>query len=1373
MVEYSVIGEESDAMNTKKTGQRRIGIKISFIVSILCIISILLITILAIHNSSSALHEEAFAKLKAVQTIKKNQLQSQFSKVFEDIKLASQNSEMVNIIRIFMRYHDEMKLKDGQFDISSSHPDVTTQYDELYRQAHTLLRKYSEIHGYLDVLLLCQKHGHIMYSSARGRDFATSLRTGNYRDSHLSTLWKKARLVKYPVLTDIDAYAPSGGDPAMFLGMQIHQHGKSLGVLVFRLPFTDIDEIMQERTGLGKSGQTYLVGIDKRMRSNSILFPSTHSLSASFHGTVENNGVDTESVVKAFAGHDGQQIITDHRGQRVLSSYSTISIQDVYWAIIAEIDEEEIIRPIKSLMYTIIVAAAGILVVVILAALFMGKTISTPIQNIENATRKIAQGDFDERIVVHSDDEVGSLASSINQMASRLKTLFTQNETQLWQTDQLAMVSQIVRGEFDLRTMANRLCQFFAESLESQIITLYTLNDQTLTLTGSYAFSKRKELGSSIQLGEGFVGQAALEKQIISVSNIPDDYIRINSSLGNTHPNHLVIVPFLYNDKIQGVMEIGSFKELETTQLDFLQQVIAPVGISIHTLHEQERMKTMLLESQLLTEELQHKQDELKASEEELQQQTEELRATNEELETQTQSLKVSQEQLENKQAELTTKNNILEEISDDLEKQKVEVENRNLELLRARKELEGRAEDLALASKYKSEFLANMSHELRTPLNSLLILAQSLTENKEKNLTEKQVQASTIILESGHDLLNLINEILDLSKIEAGRVETKLEEIDLRELAENANTMFSHMAEEKGLTFLITIAPDLRSTIISDKQRVEQILKNFIGNGIKFTESGEVRLTFERASDSIQTDKLKAENAIAISVSDTGIGIPADKQKAVFEALQQADGSTARLYGGTGLGLSISRELASLLGGEIQLTSEPGKGSTFTLFLPMHLSEERSPAKQEPAEIPPVANGTVKATSATTAPPKDITDDRENLEEHDEVMLIIEDDLPFAETLLAQCHERHFKAIISTTGEEGIELALKYQPAGIILDINLPGIDGLTVLNDLKHNSNTRHIPVHMMSAEEVDNEAFKQGAIGFLTKPITQEQLSEAFTKFESVISRDIKKLLIVEDDDTLRAVIVDLIGNGDVTSIEAQTGNEAVSLLQQQKFDCMILDLGLPDMTGLELLNTLSEIESISVPPVIIYTGRDLSREEEIELSRYSDSIILKDARSKERLLDESSLFLHRVIEKMPEKNQKIITDLHDRDLMFQEKKVLLVDDDMRNVFALSGALEARGIQVEIAEDGNKALTILEQDKDFDLILMDIMMPVMDGYEAIRKIREQKEFWKLPILALTAKAMKEDRTKCIEAGASDYLAKPVDLERLFSMMRVWLYR
>jgi len=680
------------------------------------------------------------------------------------------------------------------------------------------------------------------------------------------------------------------------------------------------------------------------------------------------------------------------------------------------------------------------------------------------------------------------------------------------------------------------------------------------------------------------------------------------------------------------------------------------------------------------------------------------------------------------------------------------------------------------LASKYKSEFLANMSHELRTPLNSLLLLARLMTENKQGNLSEEQLESAQIIYNSGNDLLSLINEILDLAKIEAGRMDLHPQKVSAEELAEGIQRTFQHMAQDKGLSLEVATKKDSPKEITTDPKRLDQIIKNLMSNALKFTERGSVTVTFDRPDRTANLSRsgLKNDNTLAIAIQDTGIGIPLDKQKIIFEAFQQLDGGTARKFGGTGLGLSISRELVHLLGGEIQLSSQVGHGSTFTLYIPMVLQpaepqiEEPPPSRQfERREIRPVHAVPRKKPIAN------IPDDRDCLEVGEKTILVIEDDANFAGLLLKQCHDRGFKCLASATGEEGLELAKKFSPAAVILDLRLPGLDGWAVLEMLKDDPDIRHIPVHIMSVEDSTIEAFRRGAIGYLRKPVSKGELEKAFGRLEAVFNRAMKDLLVVEDDAGLRKGIIKLVGNGDVHADEAATAQESIEKLRSKKYDCMILDLGLPDMSGFELLKKLEAEEHALIPPVIVYTGKDLTREEEIELNKYAESIIIKGVRSEERLLDEASLFLHRVVDRLPEKKRRMITNLHNTDVMFQNKRVLMVDDDMRNVFALAKVLEEKGMEVLKAENGQKALDLLEKSGEVDLVLMDIMMPGMDGYETMKRIRAQAKFEKLPIIALTAKAMKEDRARCIAAGASDYLSKPVEVNRLFAMLRVWLYR
>ena len=736
---------------------------------------------------------------------------------------------------------------------------------------------------------------------------------------------------------------------------------------------------------------------------------------------------------------------------------------------------------------------------------------------------------------------------------------------------------------------------------------------------------------------------------------------------------------------------------------------------------------------------------ELAQQSEELQTQQEELKQMNEELEEQTQNLKQQQEELQMS--------------NDELEEQTMTLEIKNTEVEAAKYDIEQKTKQLELSSRYKSEFLANMSHELRTPLNSLLILSKDLSENRQHNLNRIQVESAEIIYKSGTDLLLLINEVLDLSKIEAGKMSINIEKVLLNNFAEDLLRNFKHHAEQKGLKLTCKMVKELPESIRTDSQRLNQIMKNLLSNAIKFTEKGSVSINIDTYS----------ENAIIISVADTGLGIQEDKQIAIFEAFQQADGGTSRKYGGTGLGLSISRELAKLLGAEIKVKSKIHEGSTFSVIIPVEIHQNKESA-------PDTVNGHVSHKPLVVKNSKflnypSIDDDRNTIATNDKIVLIIEDDLAFASILLKLANQKGFKCLSAATGEDGLLLAAKYKPLAIILDMGLPGITGHTVLLELKANPFIRHIPVHIISASEHLMSPIKDGAIECLMKPINKEELEEAFNRIENIVSKKINNLLIIEDSENSRKAIRILVGNENVKCFEAGTGKDALAIFRKNHFDCIILDIGLPDISGFDLLRKLEKIRNHTIPPVIIYTGRELTKEENNFLQIFAGSIIIKGIKSEERLLDETSLFLHRTISDLPKSKQSGVKKLYDKEALFNAKKILLVDDDMRNVFALSKVLLERGMEILKAENGKEALEMLQKHTDIDLVLMDIMMPEMDGYEAMRNIRLQKKLKNLPVIALTAKAMKDDKQKCINAGANDYITKPIDLEQLLSLMRVWL--
>ncbi|MFA5417497.1 MAG: response regulator, partial [Bacteroidales bacterium] len=961
------------------------------------------------------------------------------------------------------------------------------------------------------------------------------------------------------------------------------------------------------------------------------------------------------------------------------------------------------------------------------------------------------------------------LGNALIQMRANLIELRNQNNDNNWRQESIVKISELLQGDKTATDLGNQILSKLAEILNIQMGALFAEQNDSFKLISSYAYYNRKSGVNEFKLGEGLVGQAALEMKTIAYDQIPEDYITIKSGLGETKPAHILVVPLVFQNQTVAVLELASSFELSKSKLDLIHQISENLAIGFNTLKVNTEIKVLLNKTQEQAEELRAQQEELIESNKVLEEKSSELRSSAEELQQQQEELRVTNE-------ELIEKTNFLEQ-------QRADISEKNLQLENTRNDLERKAEELAIASKYKSEFLANMSHELRTPLNSLLILSNSLAENRENNLTGEQVESAEIIYKSGTDLLTMINDILDLSKIEAGKMSLNVGPVNLKEIANNINSYFKPLTDPKKLKFEISFDSGIPEVISTDQQKVEQVLKNFMSNAIKFTSKGGITLAFTKVPDKVELKRpsLNKKTTIAISVSDTGIGIAEDKQREVFEAFKQADGSISRKFGGTGLGLSISRELAKLLGGEIQLSSIHGSGSTFTFFIPITAPETESDntavaAKAKPpvkeVSEPEKTTHFTSTSSGELEPINFINDDSDTWIPGDKVILIVEDDPNFAKILVKQCHEKGFKCIASPSGEMGYELAVKVAPIAIILDINLPGIDGWKVLDLLKENQSTRHIPVHIMSGEDETIMSSSKGAIGYLTKPAKKGELEKAFSRINEYVSKKVSSLLLVEDDENLRKSIKILIGDEDVSITEATTGEKAMELLRNNTYECMILDLGLSDMTGFELIEKI-EASTIKKPPIIIYTGKDLTREENEMLNKYAETIIIKGVKSEERLLDETALFMHRVISDMPKSKQSMINKIHNRTDHFKDKQVLIVDDDMRNIFALTKVLTEQGMKVTRADNGLSALEILEKETNFDLILMDIMMPELDGYQTIKRIREMEPFKNIPVIALTAKAMKEDRQKCIDAGASDYMAKPLNIEKLLSLLRVWLYK
>jgi len=968
---------------------------------------------------------------------------------------------------------------------------------------------------------------------------------------------------------------------------------------------------------------------------------------------------------------------------------------------------------------------------------------------------EIAEGDYNAVISLRSQKDI--LGEALNKMVSNLRNISAENEHAIWLREGINHLSNQIRGDLTYQELSQRIVDMICPYVGAPVAACYVFDpeDQLFKLTATFSCDNRGELRNSFALGEGLVGQAAKEKKLVTLTDVPEDYMRVRTAMFVVPSREVIAAPFVVDNKVVGIIEIATTREFAQRSAQLLETVSESIAIAINSAHAREALHraNSALEQQALT---------LAKSEESLKDQRAELQATNEELQTKTA----------------------------ELEQQKTKIEEKNLELDNARKGIEKQAEALRAASKYKSEFLANMSHELRTPLNSLLILAQNFSENKDGNLTNRQVENAKIIHSSGHDLLQLINDILDLSKVEAGQMTIHPETVHLQDLSNRIRSMLAPLVEEKGLEFLFNIKPEVPAQFISDRQRLEQILKNLLSNSVKFTSKGSVIVDVEIPSSDtdLSFSGLNPSETIAFSVTDTGIGIPEDKQNLIFEAFHQADGSTSRNYGGTGLGLSISRELIRLLGGEISLKSKMGEGSTFIIYLPakgndQHASSaegssprSRSPIKTSTTSFPRQPQEVISSKPAQIQRPpgfETLKDDRDQLVEDSKMILVIEDDPAFAGILYELCKDRGLQCILTPLGREGLEFVNQYNFMGVLLDLHLPDMDGWTVLSQLKEDVDHRHIPVHILSADEEDLDAYSMGAIGFLSKPVNKEELSSVIDRIQSLTDHNTKELLIVENNDDQRNSLINLIGDGEVSTTAVATASEALEEMNSHRYQCVVLDLNLPDKSGPELLEYLTQgVPEGKLPPIIVYTGQQLTSEEEAQLRKYAETVIIKGVRSEERLLDEASLFLHRVVADLPEHKRRIIQRMHSKDAFFAGKKVLLVDDDIRNIYALSGLLEESGMEVIRANDGQKAIETLKKNPEVDIVLMDIMMPIMDGYEACRQIRKMDQFRNTPIIALTAKAMKEDHQLCLDAGASDYLPKPIDGNRLLSIIRAWLY-
>ena len=1351
---------------------------------LLSIVPAVVIGYFAYRRSIEALQREASAGLVAVAKTRADHINDYFDEKKRDLALQSWDPKVVKAL-------EQLTEITGRAGLQSE------EHHQRAKAMRPFFRKYLDAHGLYDFLLISPR-GDVVFTLANEGDFGASLRTGKHENTQLGRAFRDAVALLSTGVSDFRYYQPSG-QPAAFLVAPVLSRGKLQGAVALQIDTTWLQRLVSNHAGLGATGEIVLTS---RIGGAAVVMtPLRHDPQAAFRRKVAFGSSRAKPMQQALGGSKGHGLYVDYRGIKVLAAWRYLP--HLRMGMVVKKDASEAFASANRVARWSVVGGILTLLCALIVVLVLANKISRPIRELTETTQAMAAGDLTSMAAVSTRDEIGDLAQSfnsmiktfrdveavaeavsrgdleqkvllkserdtlglsINRMTETLAELTEQNEQDRWLKTGQAELSGQMQGQLELPQLCQSIVTHLVQYLGAQAAALFVADSEgALRLQGSHVHGGEAHLTRVFQPGEGLVGQAAKTGEPIVLSEVPEGYFKVRSGLGGAAPRTVALFPMVHDGQVQGVLELGSFSRLTEEDCDLLQKVSQSIAVALHTAKSRDLMRELLAETQ--------------SKSEELQQQSEQLQAANEELAEQTEELRRSEEELHSQQAELQATNEELEEKSEFLGQQKAEIEQKNKALNRTTEELEAKAEELELASRYKSEFLANMSHELRTPLNSLLILARVLADNDEGNLTTRQVQAATVIHTSGRDLLNLINDILDLSKVEAGMLDLRVEPVRLDDVARSIRQQFEPLAGQKGVSLKVALAEGIPARIITDGQRLEQILRNLLANALKFTDEGAVGLDvcLPGPGVELQDPVLNPETCLAFAVSDTGPGVPDDKQRAIFEAFRQADGSTGRSHGGTGLGLAISRELAHLLGGEIQLQSREGEGSVFTLYMPL---QRRITTRQQRRTLTPLnPNEAVPAfeleVTQKDPPPVYVPDDRDQIKDGDRTLLIIEDDVVQARQLMGLARDRGYKCLSAGSGASGLRMAWDFSPTAIVLDIGLPDTDGLTVLASLKEDPATRDIPVQMLSALDPSPEPLEMGAIGYLTKPASLDQIDEVFTGLERVCRKAVKEVLLLEDEPAVRRVVTRMMKFRGVEVTGTGSGQEGIELLRARRFDCLILDLHLDDMLGFEVLRQIDEDANMEMPPVVVYTGRELSHEEHQELHRYTSSIVIKGGDSAARLLDETTMFLHSVESELPADEQAPVRLLHDPEQVLQGRKVLLVDDDMRNTFALSSVLQTHGLKVLMADNGGVCLDKLAEEPDVDLIIMDIMMPVMDGYETMRRIRQQERFVGLPIIALTAKAMPDDRARCLQAGASDYLTKPVEMDKLLSMMRVWLYK
>ena len=1292
-------------------------------------------------------------------------------------------------------------------------------YDKYYKGYADLIRYYA----YSDVIV-GDAEGNILFSVNERDDLGKNLFTSELSGTLFSEVAKISLYHKQPKYVDFSLYPPAGNEKVLFLILPLtDSHQKTVGFVALQIPKKNLQAIFDENKSELAGTASYLVGMDRAVRIgtqdgnlNRFKFDDDNALinlwlshlddggsfveddnleqSSSMNKGLHMESIDEESThqsdqdVLSHLSHLNQVLDLDlthirsymHGGEEVLGFFRPTNIAGM--AVITEVTHQQAFAPLNKYRKHLFLLVFIIFVLVTVISLFVTRQLVKPIRLMIKWVNQVAAGDYTQGAVLSGNNEISELSHSFAKMTEKLRSVSAENTRKNWLQEGMAGLHNSVRGEQAMAELCHNIVTYIASYLDMHSGAMFVKSDKDqLHLMGTYAWRKRNQHANRFEIGEGLIGQSALEREIIEITNVPDGYIEIESGLGSAKPTDLIIVPFCYENELKGVFEFARLGPMTSEQNSFLEHSVESIAIAINSAQYRTRVNQLL--------------ETTTQQSEALKEQKEELRSVNEELEKRAGILEESEEELRAQSEELLVSNAELEELSEKLMIQKEEIERKNRDIELSSKKVMEKAEELARASKYKSEFLANMSHELRTPLNSLLLLSQMLAENDEGNLTDDQVESAKVIYNGGNELLQLINDILDLSKVEAGKMSVNLDDTDLKEIKGSIETMFKPLADSRSLQFPVNIERGTSKSVFTDSQRLMQIVKNFLSNAFKFTEKGSVQV---RMFNETRPGRFSEDVWVGFAVKDSGIGIPKDKQAAIFESFQQADGSTSRKYGGTGLGLAISRQMAELLGGFIELESEEGEGTTFTLFLPSNpvcsLGPERVLADNYMPDVfdhtlgdsePKVA---VKKPERNDTPPVAEVAEPEIMKTRDYQLLIIEDDPEFVGIFTKLAGKHNFGCLHSLTGKQGIALAREHKPSAIILDLGLPDMDGRDVLSQLKTDEATQHIPVHIVSSRDPCS-AISAGADGYLMKPVNIAELEHIFQSFWEAIGSDIHEALILDLDEDRRSQIGSMLEQKEISVEYAASVTEAEEKLVTRQWCCLIMDLDLGNVGGLEFLEKLKSKLGADMPSVVIHTARPVDKEEHSRLQEFANAMVMSGDKAFERIADEVSLFLHAVNKDKVDNAPKVdgapkvdnvpkVDNAPDEPVTSAKKglnghKILLVDDDLRNTFALSKALQGMGLEVVLADNGRNAINKLEEEDGIELVLMDIMMPIMDGYEATAAIRQMKEFKDLPIIALTAKAMAGDREECLKAGTNDYMTKPLDIDKLTAMLKVWLLR